>query len=204
MSNVIFAAGMPWFLKLFALSCLWLTPHYLTLHLNASMYDLLEVVIHVAMLGTLLPATLNSVRNRNKTNSFIVSCILMHSFLLSVHHIARIDDGSNPMDIVSTDHILMLKLHTSYSIALTLSRCKQLVPFNASFVVMHYILALVHLVIIGLRRTKNDTSHISLPSVLFLFFVGEVVGLVVHVLKCTIFIVSELYERSLLQDHETL
>ena len=190
----MFALGMPWSWKLAAFCCLWFTPHYLTIPSHALLHDVLQLVVQVAILSTLLPASLHSVGNRDKTNTFIISCVIMHSLMLVLHHAAKTSTEIAGIFLVGHDHVLMLKLHTTFCVARTLAKHPRLVPFNRGFCFLHYTLAVGLLVIIATRQECTATIP-SASHVLCLFFVGEVFGAIVQLITKIILITSEQYEN---------
>ena len=190
----MFALGMPWSWKLAAFCCLWFTPHYLTIPSHALLHDVLQLVVQVVILSTLLPASLHSVGNRDKTNTFIISCVIMHSLVLVLHYAAKFSTQIAGIVLVGHDHVLMLKLHTTYCVARTLSKHPRLVPFNSVFCFLHYTLAVGLLLIIAVRQ-ECTASMPSAAHVLGLFFVGEVFGVMVQLVTKIILITSEQYEN---------
>lgn len=96
---------------------------------------------------------------------------------------------------IGTDHMLMLKLYNSYSIARTLTQHQRLIPFGVMFGVLHYCLAVIVLIAMFLRQPEH-VHEFSMRYVLFLLFIGEILGFCVQIACHAIFVLSEQYEYS--------
>jgi len=185
---------LPWSWKLVALAALWLTPHYFTIPHNIALYDLVQIVLQLSIISTILPASLNSVANREKTNHFIVSCVIMHCLQYMTHQASKYESTSNVELRIGTDHSLMLKLHNAYTIAHTLTHERRLVPFCAMFCMLHYLLAVMLLIFLFLRQPES-VAEFSTQHVLFLLFIGELYAIFVKISCQIIFVLAEQYEN---------
>jgi len=160
-------------------------------------YDALQFFSQLIILSTLLPAAFHSVSNRDKTNRFLVTCVFLHCLQHIVHQFVKqqvdIVDGLS----MSTDHMLMLKLYNSYSIAHTLTHQQRLIPFSVMFGILHYCLCIAVMLAMILRPTEN-VHEFSMRHVLFLLFIGEIFGFLVQIACNAVFVLSDYYEYEFL------